>query len=211
MRWAMSKVLGRWAGAKRLTARRARFEVKRRRAGEAHLVEYFHQVDDGYSHLAAQLLAAFAKRYDVRLLCHLVRGPGDRNAPEPEMLSELSPDDAARIAPYYGLDFPEITGRPDTELVELATRILANIAIDSKAFARVAPLVGEALWSASAKAMKSLAEKHGCADPKGARTVLAAGERQRAALGHYSGAMFHYGGEWVLGCGSSLPLGEPAG
>lgn len=199
MRWAMSKVLRRWADAKRLAARRAKFEAKRRRTGGLHSVEYFHQVDDGYSHLAAQLLAAFADRYDVRLVCRLVPGPGGRNAPEPEMLSLLSPDDAARIAPHYGLDFPETTGRPDTELVELATRILANAATDSNAFARTAPLVGEALWSGSANAMQSLADQYGLADAETAQAVVAAGERQRTALGHYSGAMFHYGGEWYWG------------
>ena len=199
MRWAMSKVLGRWADAKRLAARRARFEAGRRRAGGAHVVEYFHQVDDGYSHLAAQLLGAFVERYDVRLICHLVPGPSGRNAPEPEMLSQLSPDDAARIAPQYKLDFPATSGLADAELVDLATRILANTATDSNAFAKAAPLVGEALWSGSARAMQTLAEQCGCADGETAQAVLAAGERQRAALGHYSGAMLHYGGEWYWG------------
>lgn len=199
VRWAMSRVLRRWADAKRQASRRARFEAKRRRAGAAHLVDYFHQVDDGYSHLAAQLLGTFAERYDVRLVCHLVPGPDGRNAPEPEMLVQLSPDDAARIAPHYGLDFPETAGRPEAERVELATRILANTTTDSIAFARAAPLVGKALWSGSAEAMQSLADQYGRADAETARAVLAAGERQRTALGHYSGAMFHYGGEWYWG------------
>lgn len=199
LRWAMSKVLGRWADAERLATRRASYEAKRRRAGGAHLVEYFHQVDDGYSHLAAQLLGPFAERYDVRLVCHLVPGPGGRNAPEPEMLSRLSPDDAARIAPHYGLTFPESTGRANAELVAVATRILANITTDSYAFARLAPVVGEALWSGSAKALQSLADQHGCADAQTAQAVVAAGERRRWMLGHYSGAMFHYGGEWYWG------------
>lgn len=107
----MSKVLGRWADPKRVAARRAGFEAKRRRAGGAHVVEYFHQVDDGYSH-------------------HLVPGPGGRNAPEPDMLFELFPDDGATIAPHYELGFPNSTGRPDAELDDIAMRNPAGSATD---------------------------------------------------------------------------------
>ena len=36
-------------------------------------MEYFHQVEDGYSHLAAQVLLQLCQRYDIELICHLVR------------------------------------------------------------------------------------------------------------------------------------------
>ena len=197
LRWAMSKMLARAADPDRIAARRTKLEAKRRRAGAAHVVEYFHQVDDGYSHLAAQMLGALVERYPIRLVCHLVGPPRGPNAPEPDFLLGLSRYDAARIGPHYGLGFPGGSDPPDRDLVDLATRILAGVVTDSGAFVDAAPRVGDALWSGSGQALQDLAERYRpVAD---AASVLASGERRRADLGHYSGAMFHYGKEWYWG------------
>jgi hypothetical protein len=78
VRWIGSKVATRLASVASLERRRAWAEKKRRRAGRPHRIEYFHQVDDGYSHLAAQLLRPILESYDVELVFHLVasdRGP----------------------------------------------------------------------------------------------------------------------------------------
>jgi hypothetical protein len=90
-------------------------------------VEYFHQPADGYSHLAAQLLRPLVAHYDVELVCHLVSVARDRNLPEPDLLLPLSRYDSAKVAPHYGLSFPENAGEPDPEQLELAERILAAV------------------------------------------------------------------------------------
>lgn len=197
LRWVMSKVLARAADPNRITARRAKLEAQRRKAGAAHVVEYFHQVDDGYSHLAAQMLGPFVERYDVRLVCHLVGPPTGPNAPEPHFLLGLSRYDAARIGPHYGLSFPGDGSAPDRELVDLATRILAGIVTDSGAFVDAAARVGDALWSGSMEALKDLAARY--PPVRDAAAVLGSGERRRTQLGHYSGAVFHYAKEWYWG------------
>ncbi|MDE0419788.1 MAG: DsbA family protein [Gammaproteobacteria bacterium] len=197
LRWVMSKMLARAADPDRIATRRTKLEAKRRRAGAAHVVEYFHQVDDGYSHLAAQMLGAFAERYQIQLVCHLVGPPSGPNAPEPDFLLGLSRYDAARIGPHYGLEFPGGSDPPDRDLVNLATRILAGVVTDSGAFVDAAPRVGDALWSGPPDAMQALAERY--RPVPDAAAVLASGERRRADLGHYSGAMFHYGKEWYWG------------
>ncbi|MCY3621955.1 MAG: DsbA family protein [Gammaproteobacteria bacterium] len=197
LRWVMSKVLARAADPHRIAARRRKVESKRRKTGAEHVVEYFHQVDDGYSHLAAQMLGAFVERYRVRLVCHLVPPPSGPNTPEPDFLLDLSRYDAARIGPHYGLEFPGGSAPPDRGLVDLATRILAGVVTDSGAFVDAAPRVGDALWSGSEAALQGLFERY---RPVGdAASVLASGERRRTGLGHYSGAMFHYGKEWYWG------------
>ncbi len=63
------------------------------------MVEYFHQVNDGYSHLAAKVLQQLCQRYGIELVCHLVRGPQGKNSAEPELLLELSRYDAFHVAP----------------------------------------------------------------------------------------------------------------
>jgi 2-hydroxychromene-2-carboxylate isomerase len=82
--------------------------------------------------------------------------------------------------------------------VSLASRILA--AADKEQFRHLAPLVGDALWSAApADALKALGADNPLADDAGVARQLAAGTERRATLKHYSGGMFYYGGEWYWG------------
>src|SRR5690606_3303197 len=51
--------------------RRRATELRRRMSGQPHRVLYFHQVDDPYSHLAAQVLPRLRERFDVELEPHV--------------------------------------------------------------------------------------------------------------------------------------------
>ena len=66
---------------------RAALEAKRKKAGAPHMVEYFHQLDDPYSHLAAQVLAKFAAQYDIVIKPYLIHATGGRHQPR---LQELA-------------------------------------------------------------------------------------------------------------------------
>jgi 2-hydroxychromene-2-carboxylate isomerase len=133
----------------RRAKRRERAEATRRKTGAPHRVEYFHQYDDPYSHLAQQVLPVLQDRYDIDLVVHQIRASGGKNQPELEMLDAWARRDAELIAPHYGLVPPsQLTDRQD-------------------------------------------------AAPDAA--TLDAGSARLAKLGHYSGAMFHYGGEWFWG------------
>ena len=203
-RWAISMFLRRMASDARVRKRRIKVERARRRARQPHLIEYFHQIDDGYSHLAVQLLRPLLDTYDVRIVCHLVSGGHGESTPEPELLLALSHYDAAKIAPHYGLGFPADAGVPgiqrsplEADSLDLAQRLLAGL--DNADFPDVAPLVGEALWSGSRDAMADLARRHPPVERAAADQHVATGDARREKLGHYSGAMFHYGGEWYWG------------
>ena len=52
LRWATSKAMTHVISAKRLEKNRVKIERQRQAQNQRHTVEYFHQVDDGYSHLA---------------------------------------------------------------------------------------------------------------------------------------------------------------
>jgi 2-hydroxychromene-2-carboxylate isomerase len=192
-----SLVIRNMASPARRDAARRRAERKRRGRGEPHRLEYFHQVDDPYSHLAAQLLSRLAAAYDIEIAAQLV-GPTDTlNAPEPELLAAYARKDAADVAPHYGLAFPRGAGAPPPEAIDLGQRILA--AADAGDFAERACAVGEALWSDDGHRLAELAGRWEPADAAGARQRIAAGTNRREKLGHYSGAMFHYAGEWYWG------------
>jgi hypothetical protein len=94
-------------------ARRLAAGARRRLAGAPRRVLYFHQVDDPYSHLAAQVLEAFAARYDALLEPHLVGAPPDEAAPDRARLEAFARADAADVAPGLGLAFPRAPAPPD--------------------------------------------------------------------------------------------------
>jgi 2-hydroxychromene-2-carboxylate isomerase len=197
LRLATSRLMTRMCKPQRLAQQRARVEKKRRKAGKPHVVEYFHQVEDGYSHLAAQVLRSLAARYDVQIICHLVAGPLGKNAAEPELLLRLSRYDSWHVAPEYGLEFPRHDAPLRPGLVQLASAILA--AQDATLFIDRAAEVGRALWADDEEALQTLAGKYGRAADNVIGERIAAGSRRRAELKHYSGAMFYYGAEWYWG------------
>jgi 2-hydroxychromene-2-carboxylate isomerase len=197
LRWVTSKVMTYVISPKRLAKNRIKVEKQRQANNQRHTVEYFHQVDDGYSHLAAQALAALAERYDIDLQCHLVDGPAGANAPEPELLVNLSRYDASKIAPHYKLDFPENLDAPTVTLLKLARSILANL--NNQDFVAHAATVGHALWSGSEVALQELGKVHGFSSLEEEKAKYENGNTRRDSLKHYSGAMFYYGGEWYWG------------
>lgn len=178
-------------------ARRVVAEGRRRLAGAPHRVLWFHQVDDPYSQLGAQVLARLAARYAIELTPRLVGPPPDDAAPERERLAAFARRDAADVAPGYGLAFPRAAAAPPRAAVALATRILAAAPADS--FAALAPRVGEALWTGDEAGLAALAAAYPPAADDAARAAVAAGSAERRRLGHYLGGMFHYVGEWYWG------------
>ena len=127
LRQLMRRQFDKVTDLRKVNQRRQKAEKKRQRSGEPHLVEYFHQLDDPYSHLTAQVLAIFAERYDVVLKPHLIRASGGKNQPELEKLAKWARRDAELIAPYYGLEFPEDAGtEPSSECQNAAALSLSK-------------------------------------------------------------------------------------
>jgi len=175
-------------------ARRWLVEQRRRLRGEPHRILYFHQSDDPYSQLAAQVLPELLARYQVELVPHLVGPPSDAAAPERERLVAFARFDAADVAPGYGLAFPSGAPAPTPECVELASRTLAAT-IPAGSFAAHAGRVGAALWSGDRERQLAVAREVGVTDAAKSSGLCAEGSRLRERLGHYLGAMLFYGGE----------------
>ncbi|HEY4345703.1 MAG TPA: DsbA family protein [Parvibaculum sp.] len=177
--------------------RRSFHALKRRLSGGRPTVHYFHQVEDPYSHIAAQALQPFLQRYNVALVPWLVSAPDDAAAPEREKLRHYALRDAARVAEEYGFEFPTGAKLPDPFLSHDGTALLAA-AMEKGIFADLAPLVGNALWAQNPGALRTLNNQHGEAHVDAA-TVVAAGDQQRARFGHYLSGMFYFEGEWYWG------------
>ncbi|MFT5136569.1 MAG: 2-hydroxychromene-2-carboxylate isomerase [Arenicella sp.] len=196
-RWMTSKLLTRLSRESRLIDQRAKTERQRIKSGQAHVVEYFHQVDDAYSHLAAQMLKPLLSSYNIRFVYHIVNGPEGANSAEPDLLSSLSRYDSACVASSYGLKFPLDANPPRKSLLTRASQILA--AQDFIAFTDCAADVGRALWEDDDAAMLELSQRQGSASIPALEMRIKRGNARRAELKHYSGGMFYYGGEWYWG------------
>jgi 2-hydroxychromene-2-carboxylate isomerase len=93
--------------------RRTRHGLFRTFGGKA-VVHYFHQPDDSYSQLTAQLLKPLTDAYRIDIKSYLVSPPDNAAAPERERLAKLAIDDAALLARAYGLKFPAPEAKPQT-------------------------------------------------------------------------------------------------
>ena len=188
LRHVMRRQFDKVTDLRNVNRRREKAEKKRLRSGDPHVVEYFHQLDDPYSHLTAQVLAIFAERYDVVIKPHLIRASGGKNQPEAEKLAAWARRDAELIAPYYGLEFPaDAPGRPMSTMQNTAGLALSQQS-DEDFIASV--------WDTSAALWNGTTESQHEANIDAS---MEKGSARLTELGHYSGATFYYGGEWYWG------------
>lgn len=166
--------------------------------GERPTIRYFHQADDPYSHLAAQMLPRLRARYAAEIEIWLVPPPEDSAAPDRERLRAYGLRDAARVAQARGLTFPGNAALPAAQAVERLQAVLAE-ALDQGRFDDVAPAAGASFWTGDDRALTGQATPNGTPSPGRADALLAAGTARRAELGHYLGGMFHFEGEWFWG------------
>lgn len=195
-RWVTSRMLNRLLDPERERKLAAAVEQDRLRSGERHTVDYFHQLDDPYSLLAAQCIGPLLAHYDIDVRWHLVPGPSGANLPEPELLPALARADAAVVAPFYDLRCPQLAA-PDDALLQRAQRVFT--ATPDRLRVEVAEGLSSAVLTGDAALVEELARRHGEASPADAEALLQAGAARRKELHHYSGAMFYYGGVWYWG------------
>lgn len=165
--------------------------MARKMTGQRAQVMYFHQTDDPYSHLTAQVLSELQARYDIDLQVYLVDAPADEMAPERAALQSYGRRDAAKIAPFHGLTFTDPGKQPSEASLAFARRNLAA----SSNLAVAAAEIGKHFWDDNTDKL----DRTAMVSDDQTEKVFAAGEKMRDALGHYLGAMFYFEGEWYWG------------
>lgn len=183
-----SRIAERITGPDRQRRSRERAERHRLRSGNAHRIDYFHQADDPYSCLMAQILPLLVARYEIDLRCHIVSAPPDWAAPEREKLHAYSRLDASRLAGRAGLQFADPGSQPSPERIAQAEAALAH-SHRLGDFISEAAGISIALWSGAPIS----------ASDGDAAKLKAEGDALRARLGHYLGGMIYYAGEWYWG------------
>lgn len=191
LRFVLAKFLGQIANTRQINKKRSAFEKTRKSSGADHMVEYFHQLDDPYSHLTAQVLAQFAARYDIKIVPHLIRASGGEHQPELQKLATWARRDAELVAPHYGLNFPACAGVvPDSKSQQAAAAALAGMS--PAEFIENIEQISQSNWQGQSIEQDYLSDSE-------VGQKLDQGSVQLAELQHYSGATFYYGGEWYWG------------
>ena len=177
---------------------RARAERERRRKGEPHRIEFFHQVNDPYSHLLAQALVELHARYDVEVVTWLVEPPEDWAAPARALLESYSLVDARRLAAKAAFHATSAEPPSSESAMSVQRQLAATLATPEEPGAaetlEAAVALGKGLWSG-----ESGAATEGTATDATLKVALRAGTERRADLGHYLGGTCFYGGEWTWG------------
>lgn len=179
--------------------KRAAHQARRALTGAPREVIYYHQVDDPYSHLTAQLLARLIARHDITLIPKVVSPPPSWATPDRARWVQLSLRDAQRLArssALFTFTPPERALHPTH--IEHAQRLLAGIQ-NPERFLALAESAGEALFGGDGEALKALMDEEGALSAELTRQLVVTHAQQREKSGHYLGATLSYDGEWYWG------------
>ncbi len=185
-------VISRWRTGPKRVVREWAADFGQRLSRQPHQLHFFYDASDPYSHLAALLVPRLERAYRLQLNVVLVPPPDDAHAPERKRLTDWSVRDVRDIAPFYGLKVGTWRAPPPRPQQRLAQRAL--VAAGEKAAADLADISTD-LWGGRTRALSARPQ----AAVRATEEALAAGGALRTRWGHYSGAMFYYGGTWYWG------------
>ncbi|MBK9032608.1 MAG: DsbA family protein [Myxococcales bacterium] len=178
-------------------ARHGLADLKRRVTGGARAVDFYFDLADPASYLAAQAAQRLAAAYPMPIRFHLVSGPAADVDPAPALRLAYAVKDAHELTARVDLDFP---GKKPAEpaILKRAHQILLRPRPDAEQLA-VALEVAKAVWTSDPKEVTALMGRHGNDDQMSVAPFLATAYGKLRAAGFYQGASFSYGGEWYLG------------
>ena len=177
--------------------RHAAAELRRKVTGKGRAVDFYFDLADPWSYLAAQAAQRLAVAYPIDLRFHFVSPPASDVDPAPALRLKHAVRDAAELARFWDVEFPG-TRELDPGALRKGGQVLIRPRPDTEQLA-VALEVATALWSRDDKGLTTLMGKHGNEASGSLPPYLASAYSDLRKAGHYQGAMFHYGGDWYWG------------
>jgi 2-hydroxychromene-2-carboxylate isomerase len=177
--------------------RHAAAELRRKVTGGQRAVDFWFDLADPWSFLAAQAAQRLAAAYPVELRFHFISPPAADVDPAPNLRNQHALRDAADLAAHWNVEFP---GKKPLEPGSLrkAGQILIKPRGDAEQLA-IAIDLARALWTNDQKALTAAMGQHGTEASGAIAPFLATSYSALRKAGHYQGAMFAYGGDWYWG------------
>jgi 2-hydroxychromene-2-carboxylate isomerase len=168
-----------------------------RHRGAPRRLDFYHDVADPWSHLAAQATLRLARAYPIELAVHVVTPPASDVDPEPQLRRRLALRDARDTAAHLDLDFPA-KGDAEPGAVRRANQIMIRERAPL-AQLEAAIAVGNALWASDAKQLTLLMGSLGSEASLQVPPVINAAYAELRKRGFYQAASWHWDGEWYWG------------
>jgi 2-hydroxychromene-2-carboxylate isomerase len=176
--------------------RRKAFDLARKLTGRKHVLTFYFRPDDPYSYLMAQRLQEFVEHFRLQLKPVTLLYLDDSLYPARDMLDELAPEDAHRLARLHKLEFPDDWAMPDPKAITQAARLLIAHENDPMGYLRLARQSADAIWQGNLERIDYLSRHHDCETSDKAELTLQARREKFLRDGHYLTATIHYAGEW---------------
>lgn len=178
-------------------ARHKLADLKRRVTGAERAIDFYFDLGDPHSYLAAQCAQRLRERYGVPVRFHLVSPPAADVDPSPALREQWAVRDALELARRFEVDFP---GKKPAEpqILRRAAQVLLVQRPDDEQLA-IALACARGVWTSDPKELTNLAGKHGSEQSGSVAPYLATAYGKLREAGHYTGASFHYGGDWYVG------------
>lgn len=178
-------------------ARHALADLKRRVTGADRAIDFYFDLGDPASYLAAQAAQRLAEQYRLPVHFHLVSPPAADVDPAPALREHHALRDALEVARRWDVDFP---GKKPAEpgILRRAAQVLMIARPDGERLA-LALQLAKAVWTNDPKEVVALMGKHGNEQSGSVAPYLASAYAKLRDAGHYQAASFAYGGDWYVG------------
>ncbi|CBL43733.1 DSBA-like thioredoxin domain protein [gamma proteobacterium HdN1] len=178
--------------------RRAWFDVTRYLRPSRNVVTFFHKVDDPYSWLLLQALPRLLKDFRVQLSVQFVLDIPPDGVVDVAAKQAYTLIDAARLADFHQLSFPDHPQQPSAQDAFAASAILIKHQNSPKLLHLMLEVTG-ALWKDSSTTFESCIKRYGLASDKDTRSALSSSRENLYKLGHFQAGSLFYGNEWYCG------------
>lgn len=178
-------------------ARHALADLKRRVTRAEPGVDFYFDLSDPASYLAAQAAERMAAAYPLPVRVHVVSEPAADVDPAPALRALHAIRDAHDVATRWDVDFP---GKKPLEpgTLKRAHQVLIKARPDREQL-EVVLAIAKAAWTNDQKELVALTGRHGNEDQMSVAPYLATAYDQLRKAGFYQGSSFAYRGEWYGG------------
>lgn len=191
------KAIAAWLGPAGDAARRALAEVKQRISDAPRRLDFYFEIADPWSYLAAQAVSRLVAAYPVDLAVHVVTPPAADVAPVPAQRASHAVRDAQHLAAYWDVEFPG-KREADSGMVRDIGSALIRERPAAEQLRAALELTG-AMWAGDRKALTALLGKWGTDAHGSVAPILNTAYAELRKAGHYQGAMVRYGSDWYWG------------
>ena len=201
------KAIAAWLGGAGDAARRAAWRVKQRISNASPRLDFYFDIADPWSFLAAQAVSRLAAAYPVDLAFHVVTPPASDVDPAPGLRAGHAVRDAQHLAAYWDVDFPGKREADPGMVRDIGTALVRERPAAEQLGAALE--LTSAMWAGDRKGLTALLGKWGTEAHGSVAPILNTAYAELRKAGHYQGAMVRYGGEWYWGV-DRLPFLEEA-